>query len=64
MQATAMFSKTANQTGITLIELVVTIVILGVALVSLSGVVGGGASRNSDITVQIRATALAQALLG
>ena len=63
MQVIAMFSKTAKQSGITLIELVVTIVILGVALVSLSGVVGGGASRNSDITVQIRATALAQAYL-
>ena len=63
MQVIAMFSKTAKQSGITLIELVVTIVILGVALVSLSGVMGGGASRNSDITVQIRATALAQAYL-
>ena len=63
MQVIAMFSKTAKQSGITLIELVVTIVILGVALVSLSGVIGGGASRNSDITVQIRATALAQAYL-
>lgn len=63
MQVIAMFSKTAKQSGITLIELVVTIVILGVALVSLSGVIGGGASRNSDIAVQIRATALAQAYL-
>ncbi|MBL4670564.1 MAG: prepilin-type N-terminal cleavage/methylation domain-containing protein [Flavobacteriales bacterium] len=63
MQAIAMFRKAKNQSGITLIELVVTIVVLGVVLVTLSGVLQGGASNSSDITIQIRATALAQAYL-
>ena len=63
MPAIVMFRKWENQSGITLVELVVTIVVLGIALVALSGVLGGGASRSSDITIQIRATALAQAYL-
>lgn len=63
MQAIVMFNKAKNQSGITLIELVVTIVVLGVALVSLSGILQGGARSNSDITIQVRATALAQAYL-
>lgn len=63
MQAIVMFRKAVNQSGITLIELIVTIVVLGVALVTLSGIMGGGASSNSDITIQIRGTALAQAYL-
>ncbi|MBL4729188.1 MAG: type II secretion system protein, partial [Gammaproteobacteria bacterium] len=36
-----MFRKWENQSGITLVELVVTIVVLGIALVALSGVLGG-----------------------
>jgi len=63
MQAIVMFRIDTNQFGITLIELIVTIVVLGVALVTLSGVLQGGASSNADITIQIRATALAQAYL-
>lgn len=63
MQVIAMFSKTAKQSGITLVELIVTIVVLGVALVSVSGILQGGASVSSDITLQVRATALAQAYL-
>lgn len=58
-----MFRKAKNQSGITLIELIVTIVVLGVALVTISGVLQGGAGNNSDITIQIRATALAQSYL-
>lgn len=63
MPAIVMFRRGGNQSGITLVELIVTIVILGIALVALSGVLRGGSSRSSDITLQIRATALAQAYL-
>jgi MSHA pilin protein MshD len=63
MPAIVMFRDAKNQSGITLVELIVTIVVLGVALVALSEILGGGASRNSDITLQVRATALAQAYL-
>lgn len=58
-----MFSEAKSQAGLTLIELIVTIVVLGIALISLSGILQGGASRSSDITIQVRATALAQAYL-
>lgn len=63
MLVTAMFSVSGKQEGITLIELVITIVVLGIALVSLSGLLGGGISNNADITLQVRATALAQTYL-
>ena len=63
MRATVMFSKKRKQLGITLVELVITIVVLGIALVVLSGVLQGGASKSADITIQVRATALAQAYL-
>jgi MSHA pilin protein MshD len=63
MQVIAMFKQAINQSGITLVELIVTIVVLGVALVSVSGILQGGASVSSDITLQVRATALAQAYL-
>ena len=63
MQAIVMFRDAKNQSGITLIELIVTIVVLGVALVSVSGILQGGSSRSSDITLQVRATALAQSYL-
>jgi MSHA pilin protein MshD len=63
MQAIVMFREAKNQSGITLVELIVTIVVLGIALISVSGILQGGASRSSDITLQIRATALAQSYL-
>lgn len=63
MLVTAMFSKAGKQKGITLIELVITIVVLGIALVSLSGMLGGGVRNSADITLQVRATALAQTYL-
>jgi len=63
MQAIVMFSDAKNQSGITLIELIVTIVVLGVALIAVSGILQGGGSRSSDITLQVRATALAQSYL-
>ena len=63
MKAIVMFRVQKNQSGITLIELVVTIVVLGVALITLSGILRGGASNNSDLTIQVRATSLAQAYL-
>lgn len=58
-----MYRSDRIQHGITLIELVVTIVVLGIALVAVSGILSGGSGSNSDITIQVRATALAQSYL-
>lgn len=63
MRAIVMFDRSTNQSGITLVEFIVAIVVLGVALITLSGVLRGGAGSSSDITLQVRATALAQAYL-
>lgn len=63
MQVLVMFRAADKQTGITIVELIVTIVVLGIALVAVSGVLRGGSNRSSDITLQVRATALAQAYL-
>lgn len=49
--------------GITLIELVVTIVILSIALVGIAITVNLGLNQSSDTLFELRATALAQAYL-
>lgn len=56
-----MFSQ--RQTGITMVELILTIVIISVALVGISAAMTAGSSRSSDITLQLRTVALAQAYL-
>lgn len=49
--------------GFTLIEMVITIVILSIALAALSGVLSNGISRSGDTLLQVRAVALAQSYL-
>jgi len=51
------------QAGLTLVELVVTIVVLAVALVGLTSVLGGGLARSSDTLLNVRTVALAQSYL-
>lgn len=52
-----------KQSGLTIIELVVTIAILGIALVSVASIVSLGTSRSADTLLETRAIALAQAYL-
>lgn len=51
------------QRGLTLIEMVVTIVILAISLIAISGIFSSGVGRSADTTVELRATALAQSYL-
>lgn len=53
----------ARQTGITLIELISTIVILAIALTGITVVIQGGLGRSADVTLQVRTVALGQAYL-
>lgn len=52
-----------KQSGVTLIEMVLTIVILAIALVAISGMLSSGVGRSSDTTIELRAAALAQSYL-
>jgi MSHA pilin protein MshD len=52
-----------RQRGITLVELVVTILILAIALLSMTSLLSGNLSRNADITLQVRTVALGQSYL-
>lgn len=52
-----------GQSGLTLVELVLTIVLLAVALVGITFSVQFGVSRSADTTLQVRAVALAQAYI-
>jgi len=56
-------NKRHRENGFSLIELVITIVILGIALVALSGSLFSGVGRNADPLWQAKATHLAQAYL-
>lgn len=51
------------QTGLTLIEMVITIVILAIALAAISAMLSSGVGRSSDTTLEIRSVALAQSYL-
>ena len=53
----------SKQAGITLVELVMTIVILGIAVLSMSNMLAGGLGRSADTTLQVRTVALAQTYL-
>lgn len=55
-------ARTAQE-GLTLIEMVLTIVILAIALVAVSGMLSGGLGRSSDTTLELRSAALAQSYL-
>lgn len=52
-----------RQTGITLVELVLTIVLLAIALVGVTWGIQLATSRSADTTLEVRAVALAQAYL-
>lgn len=52
-----------KQKGITLVELILTIVILAIALLGITLGIQMGAARSSNVTQEVRATALAQAYL-
>lgn len=55
--------RVRRQRGITLIELVITIVVLAIALVAITLTLNEGISRSSDTLLELRAVALAQAYL-
>ncbi|MDO8271670.1 MAG: type II secretion system protein [Gammaproteobacteria bacterium] len=55
--------RAARQSGLTLIEMVLTILILSIALVMISAVLSGGLGRSSDTTQELRSVALAQSYL-
>jgi MSHA pilin protein MshD len=52
-----------QQRGLTLIEMVVTIVILAISLVAISSILSSGVGRSSDTTLELRSAALAQSYL-
>jgi MSHA pilin protein MshD len=52
-----------RETGLSLIELIVTILILAIALVGITVMLQGNLSRSADTTLQVRTVALAQAYL-
>ena len=52
-----------NQKGLTLIEMVLTIVILAISLIIITGMLSSGVGRSSDTTLEIRSAALAQSYL-
>jgi len=52
-----------RQTGMTLIELVITIVVLAIALVTVTTMLSSGLGRSADTLLQVRTVALAQAYL-
>jgi len=49
--------------GITLVEMVITIVVLAIALLSITAAISGGIGRSGDTLVETRAVALAQSYL-
>ncbi|MEQ9210731.1 MAG: prepilin-type N-terminal cleavage/methylation domain-containing protein, partial [Pseudomonadales bacterium] len=51
------------QSGLSLIELIITIVVLAISLVGITFVINNSLSRSSDTLVQAQAVALAQAYL-
>ena len=53
----------SHQKGLSLVELVITIVILAIALVGLTSVLGGGLSQSAETLPNVRAVALAQSYL-
>jgi len=58
-----MYSAFQKQRGLTLVELVITIVVLAIALIGVAAIIQGGLSRSADTTLQVRTVALAQTYL-
>ena len=52
-----------RQKGLTIVEMVVTIVILAIALITITSSISGGIGRSADTLVETRAVALAQSYL-
>lgn len=52
-----------GQQGLTLVEMVITIVVLAIALLSITAAISGGIGRSGDTLVETRAVALAQSYL-
>ena len=63
MTSTRALKSVRQQTGTTLVELVVTILVLSIALVGVTFAVRGGITRSADTMVELRAVALAQAYI-
>lgn len=66
LKQTAKYSfqnKANRQAGLTLVEMIVTIVILSIALLGITATLNLGTSQSSDTLFELRATALAQAYL-
>jgi MSHA pilin protein MshD len=62
MRETAMTKREASN-GFTLVEMILTIVILAIALVSIAGMVSLGISNSANTLIEARATALAESYL-
>lgn len=56
-------SLARNQKGLTLIEMVLTIIILAISLIAISSILSSGVGRSADTTVELRSAALAQSYL-
>lgn len=52
-----------RQSGLTLIEMVITIVILAISLIAITSIVSSGVGRSADTTLELRSAALAQSYL-
>lgn len=63
MPVTAMDRTAAGSRGFSLVEMVVTIVILAIALVGVAGMVSLGTSNSADTLLETRAIALGQAYI-
>lgn len=59
----AVASARSRQRGITLIEMVATIVILSIALAGITAALSGGIGRSADVLIETRAVALARSYL-
>ncbi len=52
-----------KQSGLTLIEMVLTIVILAISIITITGMLSGGVGRSADTTLELRSASLAQSYL-
>ena len=52
-----------SQLGLTLIEMVLTIVILAISIITITGMLSGGVGRSADTTLELRSASLAQSYL-
>lgn len=55
--------RVRKQAGLTLIEMVLTIVILAISIITITGMMAGGVGRSADTTVELRSASLAQSYL-